>query len=461
MAIIVSLIKTNCLRNNGLFKSNLTQSKGSRIAKLGRLFFTNSLKPFLKLKSDKIEIYSLQTMKKMNNILRLIAILMLNTAVSEAQTIKGGCINNTDVITGQPCSGTIRTAVPFLNINPDARSGAMGDAGLAVGADANSIHFNASKLAFAEQNFGASLTYTPWLRNLGVNDIYLAYGTGFYKFGSKAKQAVGVGLRYFSLGSIQWTDINAQPLGEGTPREFELALSYSRQLSENLAVGVAGKYIYSNLATGQAVDAGTEPIQSGTAAAVDFSLTYRKPIKMTAGKSNLMVAASIKNIGNKLTYLRQADFLPTNLGIGVAWDLPFDQYNSITFALDFNKMLVPSPETTGAWRNKSVISGITGSFSDALGGFSEEITEINTSFGIEYWYDKQFAVRAGYFYEPIAKGGRQYFTVGLGLKYSIMGINLSYLVPTASTRGPLDNTLRFSLIFDAASFRDTDSGDNN
>jgi Type IX secretion system protein PorV len=260
-------------------------------------------------------------------------------------------------------------------------------------------------------------------------------------------------LRYFSLGSIQWTDVNAQPLGEGTPREFEFAASYSRQLSENLALGFTGKYIYSNLATGQSVDAGTEPIQSGTAVAADFSLTYRKPIKMAAGKSNFMFGVAIKNIGNKITYLRQADFLPTNLGIGASWDVPFDQYNSITFALDFNKLLIPTPDTTGAWRNKSTISGVFSSFGDAPGGFSEELQEINTSIGIEYWYDKQF-------YEPIGKGGRQYFTVGLGLKYNILGINLSYLVPTASTRGPLDNTLRFSLIFDAASFRDTDSESN-
>jgi Type IX secretion system protein PorV len=393
-------------------------------------------------------------MKKMNNILRLIALLMLISNTTKAQ-VKGGCSQGFNVITGQPCSGPIRTAVPFLLINPDARSGAMGDAGIANGADANSIHFNASKLAFAEQNFGASLTYTPWLRNLGVNDIYLAYGTGFYKFGNKSKQAVGFGIRYFSLGSLEWTDANGSSLGQGTPREAELAASYSRQLSENLAIGFTGKYIYSNLATDQSI--GTDPIQSGTAVAADLSITYRKPIKMAAGKANLSIGAAIKNIGNKLTYLRSADFLPTNLGIGGAFDLPFDQYNSIIFALDFNKLLVPSPDLAGTWKNKSTISGIFSSFGDAEGGFSEEVSEINTSFGLEYWYDKQFAVRAGYFFEPVDKGGRQYFTVGLGLKYSIMGINLSYLVPTSSSRGPLDNTLRFSLMFDAASFKDTDS----
>jgi Type IX secretion system protein PorV len=251
----------------------------------------------LNLKQIKLIFHIYKTMKKMNNILRLIAFLMLISTASKAQ-LTGGC--NTDminVITGQPCSGPIRTAVPFLLINPDARSGAMGDAGIANGSDANSIHFNASKLAFAEQNFGASLTYTPWLRNLGVNDIYMAYGTGFYKFGNKAKQAVGVGLRYFSLGSLEWTDYNGNSLGQGTPREVEVAVSYSRQLSENLAVGATAKYIYSNLATDQSV--GTDPIQSGVSGAIDFSLTYKKPIKMAAGNSNLAIGMAVKNIGKK------------------------------------------------------------------------------------------------------------------------------------------------------------------
>ena len=388
-----------------------------------------------------------------------ISAIVLALMLTTKNTTLAQCIDGY-TISGQKCGGTIQTAVPFLRINPDARSGAMGDAGIALAPDANSIHFNASKLAFAEQNFGASLSYTPWLRNLGVSDIYMAYGTGYYQFGTKVKQAVSVGLRYFSLGNITWTDYNAQPLGEGSPREFELAGSYSRQLSPNLAVGATGKFIYSNLASGQSPDgSGGTPISAGIAGAVDFSFTYKKPIKMAAGKSNLMVGAVVSNIGNKITYLRSADFLPSNLGIGAAWDIPIDQYNSIVLAADFNKLLVPTPQpldTTGAWRNVSPIAGMLKSFSDAPGGMSEEIKEFMTSVGVEYWYDKQFAVRAGYFRENKNKGGRQYFTVGLGLKYSVLGINLSYLVPTSSQRGPLDNTLRFSLLFDAASFKDTD-----
>jgi hypothetical protein len=275
-------------------------------------------------------------------------------------------------------------------------------------------------------------------------------------------------LRYFSLGSIQWTDFNAQITGEGTPREYEMAVSYSRELSKNFAIGVTGKYIFSNLATGQTAE-GSDKISSGQAGAVDFSATYKKPIAMAAGKSNLTIGLAVRNIGNKITYLRSSDFLPTNLGIGGAWDIPLDNFNSIVIAADLNKLLVITPQDTfidlnsnkiADWKEVSPVAGIFKSFGDAPGGASEELQEINYSFGIEYWYDKQFAVRAGYFHESAAKGGRQYFTVGLGLKYNVLGINLSYLVPTASQRGPLDNTLRFSLLFDAASFKDTGDDSN-
>jgi hypothetical protein len=369
---------------------------------------------------------------------------------------------------GRPCGGTIQTAVPFLMINPDARSAGMGDVGIAISPDANAINFNASKYALADSKFGMSLSYTPWLRSLGVTDIYLANLAGFYQFGGDVKQAVGIGLRYFSLGSIQWTDFNAQVLGEGTPREFEFSASYSRQLSKKLTLGLTGKYIYSNLATGQTAE-GSDKISSGTAFAADLSATYRTPIAMAAGKSNLTIGAAIRNVGNKITYLRSADFLPTNLGIGASWDIPFDQYNSIVISADVNKLLVITPQNNSTddnnnkipdWKEVSPVAGIFKSFNDAPGGGQEEFQELNYSLGIEYWYDKQFAVRGGYFYENAAKGGRQYFTVGLGLKYNVLGINLSYLVPTSSQRGPLDNTLRFSLLFDAASFKDT-SDDNN
>jgi hypothetical protein len=405
---------------------------------------------------------SYTNMKKV--LFTFLALSLISTARAQ-----GGCDPATGVdAAGRKCGGTIQTAVPFLMINPDARSGGMGDVGIAISPDANSINFNASKYAMADSKFGVSLSYTPWLRSLGVNDIYLANLAGFKQFGGSVKQAVGVSLRYFSLGSIQWTDFNAQITGEGTPREFELAACYSRQLSSNFAIGLTGKYIYSNLATGQTAE-GSDKISSGRAFAADLSATYKRPIAMAAGKSNLTVGMAIRNIGNKITYLRSADFLPTNLGIGAAWEVPFDQYNSIVISADINKLLVITPQRDSAdtnnnkipdWKEVSPISGIFKSFNDAPGGGQEEFKELNYSLGVEYWYDKQFAVRAGYFHESAAKGGRQYFTVGLGLKYNVLGINLSYLVPAASQRGPLDNTLRFSLLFDAASFKDTDDTSN-
>jgi hypothetical protein len=387
-------------------------------------------------------------------------ISIISTPKTSAQCFDGFLPN------GQKCGGTIQSAVPFLRINPDARSGGMGDVGIALSPDANAIHFNASKLALTDQKFGASLTYTPWLRNLGVDDIYMAYGSGFYQFDSKVKQTVGVALRYFSLGNITWTDNSGGPLGEGSPREYEVAVSYARQLSPNLAVGVTGKYIYSNLATGQSVG-GSQPITSGITGAVDVSMTYKKPMKMAGGASSIMVGGAITNIGGKVSYLNSSDFLPTNLGIGSAWEIPFDQYNSLTIALDLNKMLVitPQPDNTidnnnnkiPDWKEVGSVRGMFKSFGDAPGGFKEEMKEINLSAGLEYWYDKQFSVRAGYFREDQSKGGRQYLTMGLGLKYNVMGINLSYLLPTSSQRGPLDNTLRFSLLFDAASFKEANN----
>lgn len=404
-------------------------------------------------------------MKKTLFLLLSTSLLFLSSTLSAQQATNRGCdpVTGKDPL-GRDCGGAVQTAVPFLMINPDARSGAMGDVGIGISPDANAMHYNASKLAMASQKFGVSLTYTPWLRSLGVTDIYMAYATGYYQFGSNVKQAIGIGLRYFSLGSIQWTDFNAAVLGEGTPREFEFAVSYSRQLSKNFSVGATGKFVFSNLATGQSPDGGVERIQNGLAGAVDFSATYKIPMKMAAGNSEIIIGGAVKNIGNKISYLRSADFLPQNLGIGAAWDIPLDQYNSIVIACDLNKLLVPTPRPRDTadlngnripdWKDKSPIAAVFGSFGDAPGGGGEELKEINLSFGAEYWYDKQFAVRAGYFLENAQKGGRRYFTVGLGLKYNVLGINLSYLVPTSSQRGPLDNTLRFSLLFDQKSFED-------
>ncbi|MCB0661691.1 MAG: type IX secretion system outer membrane channel protein PorV [Saprospiraceae bacterium] len=356
-------------------------------------------------------------------------------------------------ITGEYCLNSISTAVPFLRIVPDARSGALGDAGIAISADANAMHFNPSKLVFAEKDLGLSITYTPWLRALGLTDVYMAYLTGYKKLDEF--QTVGAGLRYFSLGSIQFTDNDGNLLQQGRPYEFEFALAYARKLSDNFSASITGKFIFSDLASGQQVPGSTgETIEAGKAGAADIGLTYQSPISMGETKTYLRTGLAITNIGSKITYTNstERDFLPGNLGLGAAWDFELDNYNTLTLIADFNKLLAPTPDSSGDYRTKSVIGGVLGSFSDAPFGASEEFREIMYSFGIEYWYDKQFAVRAGYFNEHASKGNRKYLTLGIGLKYNIFGLNLSYLVPTTNQQNPLDNTLRFTLLFDFGVF---------
>ena len=393
----------------------------------------------------------------------LVALLVLAAIDVRAQIAT--CLKNTNgewvLPDGSPCPNSIITAVPFLRIVSDARSAALGDAGIAISPDANALHFNDSKLVFAEQDLGISATYTPWLRELGLNDVYIAYLTGFYKISDL--QAVGLGLRYFSLGEINFTDINGEPLGNGRPNEFELKGSYARKLSDHFAAAIGAKFIYSNLASGQTVNG--QEITVGTAGAADVSFTYSGPLKMQNMESNLTVGLALSNSGSKITYTNAAnnerDFIPANLGIGAAWELNFDEFNSLTIVTDINKFLVPTPCLEDCdpgqngipdWKEESPIGGIFSSFGDAPGGFSEELQELMFSFGLEYWYDKQFAVRAGYYFEDQTKGARRFFTVGLGLKYNIFGLNFSYLVPTTNQRNPLDNTLRFSLLFDFGAF---------
>lgn len=392
--------------------------------------------------------------------LRLIfsACLLLPVLALQGQ-ISADCENGRNPITGEYCLNSISTAVPFLRIVPDARSGALGDAGIAISPDANAMHFNASKLVFAEQDLSISATYTPWLRALGLNDVYMAYLSGYKKIDDL--QAVGVGLRYFSLGSIQFTDIDGNPLNIGNPYEFEVQAAYSRKLGDKISASVGAKFIFSDLASGQQVEG--ETIQAGAAGAADIGFTYQSPVEMGETSSNLRLGLALTNIGSKITYTNSIyrDFLPANLGLGAAWEFELDKYNTFTLITDINKLLAPTPDPADDdnngvpdYREKSVISGIMGSFSDAPGGINEEFRELMYSFGVEYWYDQQFAVRAGYFSEHQSKGNRKFLTVGLGLKYNIFGLNLSYLVPTTNQQNPLDNTLRFSLLFDFGAFSD-------
>ncbi len=418
----------------------------------------------------------------MKNLLRnlfLMAIGILLFSPAQAQLCDFDLESQSFIVPGsgiggnpEPCINTIITAVPFLRIVPDARSGAMGDAGMATSADPNAMHFNASKLAFVDQNVGVSVTYTPWLRSLGLQDVYLAYLSGYYQVDDL--QTFGVSLRYFSLGSINFTDDNGGSLGTGRPNEFELSLAYARKLSPNLSVAVTPKFIYSNLASGQSV--GGVEINPGIAGGADFSMTYKTPINFTANESNLTIGAAINNLGTKISYTQSInkDFIPANLGIGAAWELNFDEFNSLTITTDIHKLLVPTPcldkdddpltstcdtdpvNDIPDYKEQSMFGGVLGSFGDAPNGFSEELRELMYSFGVEYWYDKQFAVRAGYYSEHATKGNRKFFTVGLGLKYNVFGLNFSYLVPTTNQRNPLDNTLRFSLLFDFGAFAGDD-----
>lgn len=356
-------------------------------------------------------------------------------------------------------SNTVTSAVPFLRISPDARSGAMGDVGIAISPDANSQYWNVAKLPFATKQYGISMTYTPWLKDL-VPDIFLAYLSGYAKFGQDGNQAVSASLRYFSLGEINYTDINAQPLGTGKPNEFAFDLGYSRRLSPNLSVGASFRYINSSIASG--VNQQNADYKPGNAFSADLGVYYTKTKEIDEFRSqNISLGAVLSNVGTKISYNSQRrDFIPINLGLGAAYTYKADAYNRITVGLDINKLMVPTPLDSNTEVNdespdyyipeKSVVSGMLGSFGDAPGGFSEELKEYQVSLGAEYWYQEQFAVRAGYFYENKMKGDRQYFTLGLGVKYNVFNLNFSYLVPSGSgiNRNPLSNTFRFSLLFE-------------
>jgi hypothetical protein len=347
--------------------------------------------------------------------------------------------------------GAITTAVPFLRISPDARSGAMGDAGIAISPDANAQYWNIAKVAMSDKDAGASVTYTPWLHDL-VPDVFLGYISAYKKFGANSNQAISGSLRYFNLGNIDYTTVDATPAGSGKPREYSFDLGYSIKLSPNLSAGATLRYIYSNIAAGAS---NANNYSAGKAFGADLGIFYTKTHEISEDRSGtLNLGAVLSNVGSKISYSQtEKDFIPINLGIGIAYTYKIDSYNKITGTLDLNKSLVPAPKyytaldgsDSGSIPDKGIISGMLGSFSSAPPGYGTTV-----SIGGEYWYQDQFAVRAGYFYENKNNGDRQYFTCGLGVKYSVFGLNFSYLVPSGSgvARNPLSNTLRFSLLFD-------------
>ncbi|MBN1253223.1 MAG: type IX secretion system outer membrane channel protein PorV [Bacteroidales bacterium] len=364
---------------------------------------------------------------------------------------------------------TITSAVPFLMITPDSRAGGMGDAGVATSPDAASLHWNAAKLSFIDEDYGASLSYTPWLRAL-IDDISLSYLSGFKKL--KNGQVLGLSLRYFSLGNITFTDISGTTLRDFRPNEFSLSASYSMLFSKNLSGGIALKYIYSNLTGG--IQSGNVETHPGNAVAGDISLYYTKAIKIAGNNSNMSFGINISNIGNKISYTddSESNFLPTNLRLGGALTYEFDQYNALTYSMDINKLLIPTPPVydgegtapenivDGMDPDVSVPAGMWQSFYDAPGGTQEELRELTYSFGLEYWYDKKFALRTGYFHEHETKGNRKYATVGLGLKLNVFQLDFAYLLPVQQ-RNPLENTLRFSLLFNFKALKKVSSENNS
>jgi hypothetical protein len=403
-------------------------------------------------------------MKKiLKSSLVLSGILLAN--FSFAQTgINGGNAS----VTGQ--TGVVTTTVPFLLISPDARSGGMADVGVAVSPDANAIYWNPAKLAFEPDEMGICIAYTPWLSEL-VPDISLS-SLSMYKTIDKFS-GFGASLRYFSLGDITFTDNNNNYLKTFRPNEFAIDGGYARKLSEHFSVGVTGRFIYSDLA-------GATPLSNGevTKPAYDFagdlSAYYTTKVKFKDGtKADLSFGGNITNIGGKITYTDAAnrDFIPTNLKVGGYLNVHVNDYNDIGFAVDLNKLLVPTPPiyatdsngnlehnpdgTTkilhGRDPNTSPIQGMLQSFYDAPGGFKQEMALIDPAIAIEYWYAHQVSGRIGFFYEDPNEGNRQYMTFGVGLRYSVFNIDFSYLVPTnggtTTTRSPLENTLRFSLSF--------------
>jgi hypothetical protein len=371
---------------------------------------------------------------------------------------------------------TISTSVPFLLIAPDSRAGAMGDVGAATSPDHNSIHWNASKLAFLEENNGFSISYTPWLQDL-VPEISLSYLSGFKRLNSRS--TIAGSLRYFSLGEIQFTNSAGDPISKFSPNEFAFDGAYAMKLSEKFSTGMTMRYIYSNLTGGINVEGGaaTKP---GTSFGVDLSSYYQSDEFKIEDKTAYWAAGmNISNVGNKISYTDGGEehFLPMNGRLGASFNMELDDYNSVSFAFDVNKLLAPTPPVyavdddgnslyddngdrvieAGKDPNVGTLAGIFQSFNDAPGGMQEEFNELMFSAGMEYWYLKQFAFRGGYFHEHATKGNRKYFTLGVGLRMNVFSLDMAFLLPaTQGTRSPLANTLRFTMLFDMAALYPTD-----
>ncbi|HVW14142.1 MAG TPA: type IX secretion system outer membrane channel protein PorV [Mucilaginibacter sp.] len=384
---------------------------------------------FLNLKASKFFLY----------------IYFLLPSAALAQTLGPGGTN-----TNGSSSSAIPTAVPFLLISPDSRSGAMGDAGVATSPDVNASFWNPAKLAFLNGDNDFSLSYSPWLRNL-VPDVSLSYLS--YAHQVDDRNTIGASLRYFNLGSITLTDQNQNDEGTYTPNEFSVDCSLARKFGDGFSLGLTLRYIHSSLANGAFLSG--QQIKAGNAGAADVSLYYTKQLQEFGNDAIFSIGSNISNIGTKISYTDNGTkyFLPTNWKLGAANTFKLDEFNELTFTVDLNKLLVPTPPIVdsqgniikGQSDNISVPAGIFASFTDAPNGLSEEMQEISISPGIEYWYNHAFALRAGYFYQNPNKGGLHYFTIGTGFRYDIYAFDFSYIA-ASQQNSPLANTLRFTIM---------------
>ncbi len=359
------------------------------------------------------------------------------------------------------------TAMPSLSIAPDARSAGMGDIGVATDADLNSMYWNAAKYSFMQSKGGITANYTPWLRKL-VGDIDLAHIAGYYNFGDLGG-GIAASFTYFSLGDVQLQDASGSEWGEVRPNEWSLDLAYFRKLHEYVSMSVALRFMYSDLNNGvnTSTSSAGEMYPAWTMAA-DIALYYRQPIELPMGPSYFSLGFTLKNLGGKMSYDKGAtsNFIPATMRIGVNYELPFDKYNSLTFGVQADKLMVPSRkskyadglDTEGEWStagytNLSSVKGIFQSFADAPGGALEEFQEVRWGAGLEYSYNKQFFARFGYSYENFYKGNRNYLTVGAGFHLSIFSLDVAYCIGLSSSN-PLDGTTRFTLGFDLAGIKD-------
>ena len=414
----------------------------------------------------------------MKNTIKIIAIsfFVFLARNAFAQPTSGSGVTDNDLQLN-----SITTAVPFMAITPDSRAGGMGDAGTALSASSTSIYWNTSALTFAEKKSEISLSYTPWLRQL-TNDIHLSYLSGYYKINKT--HSIGGAVKFFSLGEITFTDASGNVIRDDKPSEFELAAAYAFRLSDRMSIGINGKFAYSNLTGGLTVaGVNTKP---GIVGATDLSFSYNND-DARIGKTDgtYMFAATLNNIGNKVSYseLSAQDFIPMNLKIGNSFKADFDKFNSVTFSLDIQRLLVPTPASydlidgeyvmlSGMSNDVGVISGMVQSFYDAPGvvatddngdyiqnsdgsyevvsgtRLKEELSEINFALGVEWWYNQILALRTGVFYENKNKGNRQYLNLGASLKYNMFGIDISYLASLNGRQSPLANTLRFTIRLD-------------